>query len=381
MTPSGALSLREGDIGAFFDVPFRVYGRDSLYVSPLRSDIERALDATKNPLFGPIGGGVRAVYTAHRGDEPVGRIVAHVHGASNRLFGEQRGCFGFFDCADDPAAAALLLGTAEQFARTHGCTRLEGNFNLTAMQQLGVLTSGFAEQPYSDMQYNPPHIPRLLEQNGFIATFPVSTFELDLTRFDPACLAQGRAAERLHDPALEWAELKTRDFDRVLEDVRVVLNDGFAQNPMFVPLTADEMRFQAADLSHVLDPRITALVRQDGEPIGVVLCIPDLNPMFRAMRSRIGISAPWHLLRFKYASRRRAVIIFYSVAQRWHGKGLNGAMLHHVTSALKRSGYTSLGLTWIADVNAASLRQIERIGARRLHRLHLFSKPLGDGNA
>jgi hypothetical protein len=59
------------------------------------------------------------------------------------------------------------------------------------------------------------------------------------------------------------------------------------------------------------------------------------------------------------------------------GKGLNGAMLHRVTSALKQAGYHSLGLTWIADVNGASLRQVERLGAKRLHRLHLFTKRVG----
>ena len=48
-----------------------------------------------------------------------------------------------------------------------------------------------------------------------------------------------------------------------------------------------------------------------------------------------------------------------------------------VVTALKGAGYTQLGITWIADVNAASLRQVERMGARLLHRLHLFRKPLG----
>jgi Acetyltransferase (GNAT) family. len=158
--------------------------------------------------------------------------------------------------------------------------------------------------------------------------------------------------------------------------VRVVLNDGFANNPMFVPLAAEEMRFQAEDLSHVLDPRITALVHDDRGPVGVVLCIPDLNPMLRAMGSRLGVTAPWHFLRFRLLPRRRAVIIFYSVAARIQGQGLNGAMLHRVTTALRAAGYRSLGLTWIADVNAASLRQVERLGARQLHRLHLFTKAL-----
>lgn len=371
---SAVLVLRDDDLDAFFRVPFEVYPPASPYVSPLKSDIERALDVRRNPLFGEIGAGVRRVITAHRNGRALGRIVAHVHGASNRVHGERRGCFGFFDCVDDVGVARALLGEAEKFARGHGCDLLAGNFNLTAMQQMGVVTDGFDGVPYSDMQYNPPHIPRLLEACGFAPAFPVSTFELDLATFDPASLLAGAAGERLGDAKLFWAQLRTRDFERVLEQVRAVLNDGFARNPMFVPLTREEMLFQAKDLSHVLDPRITALVHDDLGPVGVVLCIPDLNPMIRAMGSRLRITAPWHLLKQRLLPRRRAVIIFYSVAARMQGRGLNGAMLHRVTSALKRAGYRSLGITWIADVNGASLRQVERLGARRLHGLHLFTK-------
>ena len=371
---TGAITVRDDDVDAFFRVPFTVYPRDSLYVSPLKGDLERALDVRRNPLFGEIGAGVRRMITAHRDGRPVGRIVAHVHGASNRVHGDRRGSFGYFDCADDLDVARLLLGEAERFAQGHGCEELVGNFNLTAMQQLGVLTDGFDGVPYSDMHYNPPHVPRLLEACGFTAGFPVSTFELDLASFEPASLLVGRAAERLGDPTLFWAQLRTRDFERVLEQVRVVLNDGFAHNPMFVPLAPEEMLFQAQDLSHVLDPRITALVHDERGPVGVVLCIPDLNPMLRGMRSRVSVTAPWHFLKFRFLPRRRAVIIFYSVAERMQGQGLNGAMLHRVTAALKAAGYRSLGITWIADVNAASLRQVERLGARRLHRLHLYSK-------
>lgn len=366
--------LRDDDLGAFFRVPFEVYAKSSPYVSPLKGDLERALDVRRNPLFGDVGAGTRRVITAHRGGRVLGRIVAHVHGTSNRVHGERRGCFGFFDCADDLEVARALLGEAERFVRGHGCDVLAGNFNLTAMQQMGVVTDGFDGVPYSDMQYNPPHIPRLLEACGFAPTFPVSTFELDLGSFDPASLLVGPAAERLADHRLTWAQLRTRDFGRVLETVRVVLNDGFARNPMFVPLAAEEMRFQAQDLSHVLDPRITALVRDGEGPVGVVLCIPDLNPMLRAMESRLSLTAPWHFLKFRWLPRRRAVIVLYSVAARLQGQGLNGAMLYRVTTALRAAGYRSLGITWIADVNAASLRQVERLGARRLHRLHLFTK-------
>ena len=73
----------------------------------------------------------------------------------------------------------------------------------------------------------------------------------------------------------------------------------------------------------------------------------------------------------------RAVIVFYSVAQRMQGRGLNPAMLHRVIRALEARGYSELGITWIADTNTASLRQMERLGARPLHRIHLFERTLG----
>ncbi|MEW5928619.1 MAG: GNAT family N-acetyltransferase [Gemmatimonadota bacterium] len=365
--------LREDDFAAFFDVPFRVYPASSPYVSPMKADLERFLDVEKNPLWKHQG--ARRVFTAHRGGAPVGRIVAHVHHASNRRHGWRRGCFGFFDCADDPEAADLLLGAAEAFAREHGCDEVMGSFNLTAMQQVGVVTDGFDAAPYTDQHYNPPHLPRLLRACGYAPEFPMSTWEVDLRALRPDALLGGAARERLADPSLRWETLRARDFARILGDIRVVLNDGFDRNPMFVPLTPEEMEFQAKDMATILDPRIAALVHDREGPAGTVVCIPDLNPLLRAMRSRFGLLTPWHFLRFRM-TRKRAVIILYSVAERMQGRGLNAAMLFRVTTALKAAGYTHLGITWIADVNAASLRQVQKMGARRLHRAHLFRKAL-----
>jgi len=109
------LELREEDFASFFAVPFRVYPASSPYVSPMKADLERFLDPGANPLWKHEG--ARRVLTAHRGGAPVGRIVAHVHHASNRRHGWRRGYFGFLDCADDVEVAELLLGGAEAFAR------------------------------------------------------------------------------------------------------------------------------------------------------------------------------------------------------------------------------------------------------------------------
>ena len=342
-------------------------------MSPLASDLRRILDPAKNPLFLHAGAG--RFFTAHRDGKVVGRIVAHVHHASNARHALARSYFGFFDCADDLEAARALLGAAEDFGRAQGCAEIAGNFNLTAMQQIGVVTEGFENAPYTDQVYNPPHLPALLGACGYAATFPMRTVEVDLLRLDPETLLGPKQRAALADGALRWETLRRQDFPRLLRDVRRVLNDGFDRNPMFVPLSEEEFFFQAADMMWIVDPRISALVQGDEGPVGAVVCIPDLNPFLRATGSRFTALTPFHYLRFRLR-RRRAVIIFYSVVRARHSQGLNGAMLYRVTRALKDAGYRTLGITWIADENAASLRQVEKLGARVLHRLHLFRKDL-----
>ena len=337
------------------------------YVSPMKSDLQRFLTAGVNPLFSSDGD--FTYFTAMKDGRPAGRIVAHVHRESNRLYGTRRGCFGFFDCENDQAVAGPLLDAAAKWARHNGFDELCGNFNLTAMQQIGVQTDGFDRQAFTDMVVNPPHIPELLLANGFSAFFPMTTFELDLagTEVPDRSLSE--------QEGYRFAPIRSREFKARMEDARVVLNDGFSENPMFVPLTSEEFRFQADEMMTILDPRLSSVLTHENRPVGVVICIPDLNGLLKATRSRIGLMTPIHFLRHRL-NRKRAVIIFYSVVRDQHGKGIMGAMLARTLAALKGAGYEKLGVTWIADENKASLRQMERLGARPLQQLHLFRKDL-----
>ncbi|MBV8686449.1 MAG: GNAT family N-acetyltransferase [Alphaproteobacteria bacterium] len=363
------VELVSGDRDAFFEAPFNAYRPGDGYVSPFRSDLLRMLDPAANPLW--TAGNPWRFWTAHRKGRPIGRIVAHVHGQSNALHGLSRAQFGFFDCADDGEAARALLDAAAGFARETGQSELVGNFNLTAMQQSGVQTGGFGARAYTDMIVNPPHVPRLLEANGFRPFFPMRTFELDLAAAAPH-------PARALDPGegYRFAPIERATFPERMEEARIVLNDGFAGNPMFVPLTPEEFRFQAGEMMSILDPRLSSVLLQGERPVGTIVCIPDLNGFLAATRSRIGLATPFHYLRYRWR-RRRAVIIFYSVVSDRHGEGLMGAMLARTLAALRAARYERLGITWIADVNAASLRQMERLGARPLQRLHLFRKEIG----
>lgn len=366
------IELVERDFGAFFDAPFKAYGAQSLYVSPMKSDLARFL-SLKNPLFKSDAD--FSYFAAKRDGRAVGRVTAHIHQASNVLHGSKQACFGFFDCADDLEAAAVLLSAAEAWARSKGMARLTGNFNLTAMQQAGVVTHGFEHAPFTDQIWNPPHVPDLLEQLGYRRHFPMTTFERQFVQGSaPQALSDG-TRQALIEEGFSFAPITRKTIDDRLEDARSILNRSFADNPMFVPVTAKEFMFQAKDMKWIMDPRISKVVHYEGKPAGAVIAIPDLNPLLKSVQSRFGLSAPYHYLRYR-AGRTRAVVIFQGVMPEFQRRSVNPLMLSEMTKDMIVAGYKTVGGTWIADENVASLRQAEKSGAKPLHRLHLFTKYL-----
>ncbi len=367
------IDLRQENFKAFFEAPFSAYGSDDLYVSPMKSDLQRFLSKKRNPLF--KGKSDLTYFTAHRRNQILGRITAHVHAESNEAYEVNQAYFGYFDCADDDEAAKALLDAAERWAQARGLASIVGNYNLTAMQQIGVVTSGFEHAPYTDLVYSPPHIHKLLERAGYQPEFPMTTFE---TRFDDSYRAvelDPAKKDILNDPDYEFAPINTRTIADRLEDARAILNASFATNPQFVPVTEEEYHFQSKDMKWIMDPRISAVLHHRGKPVACIICIPDLNPLLQKVRSRMGWSFPFHFLVHRLR-RKRAVLIYSGVIPELQGQGVNSLLLHRVTTAMRDAGYEFCGNTWISDSNKAILRQKEKMGAIPLHRVHLYRKSL-----
>jgi GNAT superfamily N-acetyltransferase len=365
--------LQQENFAAFFNCPFQIYGENSRYISPYKSDLRRFLDHEKNPLFKKFG--ARTYFTVHQADQVLGRIVAHIHTSSNERHSLSRSYFGFFDCTDDPLVAKLLLGAAEDWGRKQGCHEIAGNFNLTAMQQMGVVTDGFDSTPYIDQLYTPPQIYRLLETNGYERFFPMTTFEVPLTGFDPHCVLSSKSEALLKDLEIHFEKPQRRHFSRLMREACYVLNEGFNQNPMFVPLSDAEFYFQSKEMLWFMDPNTALVARVDNRPVGVIISLPDLNPLLKESRSRMNWRTPYCFLKHR-AQNRRACLIFGSVVPNFQVRGLGSVLLFKILGCLVAAGYKSVGITWIADYNKPMLRLVEKLGGRPMHRLHLYRKPL-----
>jgi len=134
-----SLRLLEQDFGSFFEAPFRCYPKESLYVSPMRSDLERFLDEKKNPLFRHFG--KRTYYTALRDGLPVGRITAHIHEASNKAYSLKRDISAISTAPTTPRRRGCCW-RGRSLVPQGGLRRDRRPFNLTAMQADGGADRG-----------------------------------------------------------------------------------------------------------------------------------------------------------------------------------------------------------------------------------------------
>jgi GNAT superfamily N-acetyltransferase len=245
------------------------------------------------------------------------------------------------------------------------------------MQEMGILESGFNEAPAVDETYTAPYYPALLEACGLQAVFPVTTFRIDdVSAIDPETLLHG---ERQHcllaDGHLRVRSANAHDYEREFETLRELLNDSFYKNRCFVPITREEFAFQIGPYKRLMDPTINLVAELDGVPCGFVVTVPDFNPLLKQMNGSMGPRALWTFLRGR-SQVRNAVLIIMGVQQQLQNKGIMRILHAELLQALRKGGYRSLTITWVADENPGSLATLKALGARKLHTLSLYEKTL-----
>jgi hypothetical protein len=366
------IKIIEKDFENFFKTPFVLRGEHTHFASAFKPDLRKML-SMENPIFRSESD--FNYFTITQNGQLVGRISAHIHHAFNARYGTKKCYFGFFECTNDQAIANALFKCAEQFALKNGCDELTGNFNMTAMQEMGVMVNGFEHEPYILQAYGMPYYAKLMENAGFLPTFPMSTYEIDVQNIDADAILSPKQQAVLADSDYEFVPVTRAMYGNIKADILNIFNKGFDQNPLFVPISMAEFDFQAKDLIYFMDSHISFLVKHHGTPVGVSIHVPDINPLMRATGSKFSWNFLYHFIKLKL-KRERALCIFSAILPEYQKQGVLGVMLHLTLHAMKKRGYKTFGITWISEVNKGSLRKIEDSKGVKLHDLRIFEKQL-----
>ena len=297
-----------------------VYPATSPWVPPLDRDVARLLDRGANPFFRH---GEATAFLARDADgQPLGRILAQVYRRHNERHGERTVFFGLFECQDNPEAASALIRAAARAGAAWGCDTLRGPYNMTAMQEMGILVDGFQHRPAVDQTYTPPYYPKLLGTAGLTVVFPHTTYRLD----DVGTVDLGGLLGEPHriltaERRLKVRSARMRHFDRELETLRTLLNESFAELSHFVPLTPEELAFQIGPYRAFLDSNLLLVAEMDGVPRGFILAVPDFNPLLKRLNGGIAPSQSLQMAPAvaRWLWRRDACLIIQGVERPLHG--------------------------------------------------------------
>ena len=376
---SSALSVRpvsgRRDIDRFIELPFRLHAASERWVPPLRFERRAFLSRKRNPYFAHAE---VCLFLAERGERVVGRISAQVDSRWDTYQGGNDGIFGFFECEDDPEVATALLDAAADFVRSHGRDRLIGPMDFTMNDECGLLVEGAERDPMVLEPWHPPYYQALIEGRGLTKTQDLFIWELYFGQlrhgesFHPLI---HRAAEKSEQAGVRIRSMRRADMRAEVERFREVYNEAWGENWGFVPITEDEVDFQAANLKQILSEDWAMIAELDGEVVGAALTLPDYNQVFKRMNGRL---LPFGWLKFLRWRRRITDVRVFALGVKHAHQHLGVAAQLYVAQADMAAKLPQKGgdMGWTLESNKGMNRALEGMGGTVVKRYRIYEQAL-----
>jgi hypothetical protein len=357
----------------FIDLPWHLYAEYPRWVPPLKKEVRRLLDPCRHPFWSSAE---RRLFLARRGSQAVGRIAGIIDRRYNEFHGEQMGIWGFFECADDPPAAAALFSAVETWARRKGMAFVRGPLNPSTNYEVGLLIEGFDYPPALMMAYNPPYYSRLVESCGFAKEKDLLAFLIDGDYRLPEWM--DRLAERIAKKrGIHIRPSRPKDADAEFALIREIYNASWSDNWGFVPLSDDEMRAIQKDVMRFVDPDMVFFIDYEHEPAAFCVIFPDINRLLKRLNGRIGLLGLLKVLIYRREITGLRLLMF-GVKEKYRQLGIPLLAFHHIYELVrqKKGKYRSLELGWTLEDNEAVNTLALEAGARPFKRYRIFRKSL-----
>jgi len=368
------------DLNAFIDVPFRLRRDDPQWVPPLRFERRQFLNPRKNPYFDHAD---VLLLLAERDGEAVGRLSVQVDERWDRFQGGRDGLFGFFECENDAETAVALFEAASIWLRERGRARLLGPMDFTTNDECGLLVEGYDEPSMILEPWHPPYYRELIEGLGMTGAMDLLMWELWLGRLTQGGqfheFIEGAAEKALTEHGVSVRQMRRRHLASEVAAFTDVYNQAWGSNWGFVPITEDEVRFQAKALKPVLDENWAMIAERDGEVVGAALTLPDINQVLARMKGNLLPFGWWHFL-----NRRRTIdrlrVFALGVKPEYQHLGVAAALYVKHREVAERMPQKGGHMGWILEVNEPMNRAMEGMGGKVVQRYRLYERPL-DGAA
>jgi GNAT superfamily N-acetyltransferase len=356
----------------FLTFPWRIYRDDPLWVPPLLPERARTIDPRRGAFF--KRGGEAEFFVAWRDGEPVGTICAAEDKFTNEQRDQRECVFGFFEYVEDYAVAEALLDHVVEWARRHKLDALFGPFNLDYEDGYGVLLEGRDRPPALLCGHTPPYYQHFMDRFGFRpARGDNLAYAIDTDVNTPAARRLFRLADRVRERGnvvVRGADLA--HWDEEIDRVYGLINVALAHLPDYIGWHRDALEASLMPFRDLVDPELVLFAEVDGETVGWLPGIPNLNEAFIHAN---GLRHPWDYARLWWHVRRQpeclAVKSVLILPEHW-GTGVSVLLFAEMGQRAHARGFKWLDLSLTSDDNPNTPILADRMGARLYKRYRVY---------
>ena len=363
------------DRKTFVDLPFRLYADDPNWVPPLKSEALGLITPEKNGWYSHAKA---QLFLAEEGGRTVGRISAHVDTLALTMpieqgFGPNTGQWGLMEAEREDVFTALLA-RAEDWLRTEGMTRALGPISQSIWEEPGLLVEGHDHPPTIMMGHAKAAYQGWIERAGYRSLKQLFTYDLDITQeFPPIVKRIIRSGEQ--NPRIRIREVDKRRFEEEAAIILSILNDAWADNWGFVPLTPPEIKDVGVKLKPIVFNDLIRIAELDGKPVAFMITLPDLNEVIAPLKGSL-LPFGWaKLLLWLRAPKVRTMRVpLMGVVKELQASRLASQLAFMLIEYIRRASVEHYGATraeigWILDDNQG-MRSIAETLKSRINKIY-----------
>jgi GNAT superfamily N-acetyltransferase len=364
------------DRDAFIKLPWKIYANDPAWVPPLLIERKEFIDRDKHPFFEH---GKAEFFLARREGEVVGRILASDDPKYNALHGSNIGCFGMFESIDEQEIANALFEAAANWLRDVGRDEIMGPIDYSTNYLCGLLIDGFQHSPTLLTSHNPPYYSRLIERCGFLKVMDFFAWWFAEPANAAARLRKLAGALKKRPEKVTIRPGNLRELESEARSIRSIYNQAWEKNWGFVPFSEKEFAYMTREMKPFLLPDLIWLAEIGSEPIGFILCVPDINVALKRINGRLTtFGLPIGLAKLVYyKSRLKTVrLVALGVVPKYRRHGIAEMLvLHIIEEAMLKRGFIG-ECSLILENNVMMNRFLEAIGAEKYKTYRIYRRSL-----
>lgn len=364
---------------AFHRLPHRIYANDPNWVPPLFIERETHFQLNHNAY---LKHAKASFWLALRDGEPVGRMTAQIDFLHLETHNDATGHFGFLEAFDDAEVFGALLAQGEAWLRNEGMKRVFGPVSFNMWDEPGLLVDGFDTPPNVLMGHHLPYYQDRIREQGYTPVQDVLAYERSAKEPFSAILEKMiEKGARKHTFAMRPIRMDKENFPKEIELIRDIINDAWADNWGFVPITFAELEEIGTLFKLILKPEALVIAEYDGEPVGVAMMLPNINEFIKDLKGKLfpfGIfKLLWRLKTKKVTSGRLALM---GVRRKFRTTPVGAVIAVMMIKACQKTDYVrnaeTAELSWILDSNEPMKRMLEAFNCHVSKRYRIFEKAL-----